>query len=75
LRIKAGAHKVVVALPADDLVAEREVIIADGENNTLTVEPIYGSIPGKKRLGTFGRQTSFKQGINSIRLLLNGKNL
>jgi hypothetical protein len=74
LRIKAGAHKVVVALPADDLVAEREVIIADGEN-TLTVEPIYGSIPGKKRPGTFGRQTSFKQGINSIRLLLNGKNL
>lgn len=75
LRIKAGAHKVIVALPADDLVAEREVIIADGENSTLTVEPIYGSIPGKKRPGTFGRLTSFKQGINSIRLLLNGKTI
>jgi hypothetical protein len=75
LRLKAGIHKVVVALPADDLVAGKEVIVPDAENNTLTVEPIYGSIPGKKRTGTFGSLTSFKQGINAIRILLNGKNI
>ena len=73
LRLKAGLHKVVVALPADDLVAEREVIIVDGENCTLSVEPVYGSIPGKKRAGATGNLTSFKQGIKSIRILLNGK--
>jgi hypothetical protein len=75
LRLKSGIHKVVVALPADDLIAEREVNISEGGNNTLTVEPIYGSIPGKKRTGTFGSMTSFKQGIKSIRILLNGKNI
>jgi hypothetical protein len=73
LRMKAGVHEVVVALPVDDLVAEREVIIVEGEDSTLTVEPIYGSIPGKKRAGTSGSLTSFKQGIKSIRILLNGK--
>jgi len=39
---------------------------------TVTVEPIYGSIRGKKRPGFYG-MTSFKQGVRSIRLLLNGK--
>jgi len=73
LRIKSGSHKVVVALPADDLVAEKEVNISDGGNNVLTVEPMYGTIPVKQRPGKFGRLTSFKEGIKSIRILLNGK--
>lgn len=75
LRLKPGIYKVVVALPADDLVAEREVIVADGKNSALTVEPIYGSIPGKKRAGTSGSLMSFKQGIKSIHILLNGKDI
>jgi hypothetical protein len=75
LRVKAGIHKIVVALPVDDLVAESEVNIPDGGNNTLTVEPVYDPIPGKKRAGTFGRLTSFKQGINAIRIMLNGNDI
>lgn len=74
LRAKAGTHRVVVASPADDLVAERDVILSEGENYSLTVEPIYCSIPGKQRLGTYGL-TSFKEGIRSFRLLLNGKSI
>ena len=71
LRIKAGAHKVVVAIPTDDLAIEREILLSDTANS-LVVEPVYGELPGKKRPGFYGA-TSFKQGVRSIRLLLNGK--
>jgi len=74
LRAKAGAHRVVVALPTDDLVAERDMILSDGENYSLTVEPIYYSFTGKQRPGKYG-STSFKEGIKSFRLQLNGKTL
>jgi len=73
LRIKAGAHKVVVAIPADDLAIEREILLSDSANS-LVVEPAYGVLPGKKRLGLYG-ETSFKQGINRLRLTLNGKDI
>lgn len=72
LRIKAGTHKVVVAIPADDLATAKEVVFTEGEINSLTIEPRYGTIPGKQRLGLYG-MTSFKQGVRSVRLLLNGK--
>lgn len=72
LRIRAGTHKVFVAIPADDLATTKEVIFTEGEINSLTVEPIYGLIPGKQRLGLYG-MTSFKQGVRSVILLLNGK--
>jgi hypothetical protein len=72
LRAKAGAHRVVVVLPADDLIAERNVILSEGENYSLIVEPIYYSFTGKQRPGKHG-STSFKEGIKSFRLLLNGK--
>jgi hypothetical protein len=74
IRVKAGAHRVIVALPAYDLVAEREVVFSEGENNSLTVEPIYGSIPGKQRPGTYGL-TSFKEGISQFVYLFNGKTM
>jgi len=72
LRIKAGTHKVVVAIPADDLATAKEVVITEGEIYSLTIEPRYGTIPGKQRPGLYG-MTSFKQGVRSFRLLLNGK--
>lgn len=74
LRIKAGNHTVVVAIPADDLAISKEVVFTEVGINSLTVEPIYGVIPGKQRLGLYG-MASFKQGVRSIRLLLNGKAL
>lgn len=74
LRVKTGTHRVFVALPTDDIVAGRDVIISEGENSSLTMEPIYGSVPGKHGPGTYGL-TSFKEGIKSIRLLLNEKTI
>lgn len=74
VRVKVGPHRLAVALPAEALVAESEVIVSDGENNFLVVEPIYSSVPGKQRSGTYG-VTSFKEGIKSIRLVLNGKTI
>lgn len=74
VRVKAGAHRVFVALPADDIVAGKDVIISEGESNSLTMEPIYGAVPGKHGPGTYGL-TSFKEGIKSIRLLLNEKTI
>lgn len=74
LRVKAGVHRVAVALPADDLVTEREMILPEGENIVLVVEPIYGAVPGMQKPGTYGL-TGFKEGIKSIRLLLNGKTI
>lgn len=73
LRIKAGTHKVVVAIPADDLAIEREILLSDSANS-LVVEPAYGELPGKKRPGLYGA-TSFKQGIKRLRLTLNGKDI
>ena len=72
VRAKAGVHRVAIALPADDRVAERDVVFSEGENYSLTVEPVYYSVPGMQRPGTNGL-TSFKEGIRSFRLLLNGK--
>lgn len=74
LRLKAGPHRVVVALPADDLVTEKELILPGGENILLVVEPVYGAVPGMQKPGTYGL-TGFKEGIKSIRLLLNGKTI
>jgi hypothetical protein len=74
LRVKAGVHRVVVAFPEDDLIAEREVNLSEGEDNTLIVEPIYGSNPGMQRPGSYSA-TSFMQGIKSLRLLFSGKTL
>lgn len=74
LRVKAGPHRVAVALPADDLVTERDMILPEGNNYQLVVEPIYGTVPGMQKPGSYGL-TGFKEGIKSIRLLLNDKTI
>lgn len=74
VRAKSGAHRVAIALPADDLFDEKDFFLSEGENYTLTLEPIYSSVAGKQRPGTYGL-TSFKEGIRSFRLLLNGKTI
>jgi len=74
LRLKAGPHRVVVALPDDEVAVAREITLSDGTANTLVVEPIYSTVPGKRpprHLTT----TSFKEGIRSLRLMLNGKEI
>lgn len=71
IRIKAGPHKVIIAIPSDGLAIEREITLTDGSSNSLVVEPTYGVTSSKQRPGSFG-VTSFTEGIRGIRLTLNG---
>lgn len=74
LRLKAGVHKIVVALPDDGIAVEREITLAEGNVNNLVLEPIYRTTPGKRRPGMYST-TSFTEGIRSLRLMLNGKEI
>ena len=71
LRLKAGTHKVVIAVPADDLAVERKIILPEG-SNSLVLEPLYTATPGKQR-PSFHGATSFTKGIRSFQVILNGK--
>lgn len=72
LRLKAGLHKVVVALPDDEIAIAREISLNEGDRNNLVVEPIYRNKPGMRRPGDLNA-TSFKEGIRTLRVMLNGK--
>ncbi len=74
LRLKAGLHKVVVALPDDEIAVAREFTLNAGERNSLVVEPVYSTKPGKRRTGMYST-TSFTEGIRSLRIMLNGKEI
>ena len=72
LRLKAGLHKLVVALPDDEIAVAREITLKEGDHNSLEVEPIYSTKPGKRQPGTY-TTTNFREGIRSLRIMLNGK--
>lgn len=72
LRLKAGLHKLVVALPDDEVAIAREITLKEGDHNNLVVEPIYSTKPGKRQPGTY-TTTNFREGIRSLRIMLNGK--
>jgi len=74
IRIKAGPHKVIIAVPFDGSAMEREITLKDGSENRLNLVPVYGTTVGKKRLGYFG-ETSFKEGIKRFKVELNGKTI
>jgi hypothetical protein len=74
IRIKTGTHKVVIAIPSDDLAIEREITLRDGSSNSLTLEPVYSSAPGKRRPAFYG-VTSFSEGLKGFRVIFNGKPL
>ena len=74
VRLKAGTHKIAVALPTDDVITFSEVTLLEGSTNFLLLEPIYGGIPGKQRPGFYGL-TSFTQGIKGLKAYLNGRPL
>lgn len=74
LRLKAGPHRVVVALPDDEIAVAREITLNEGDRNSLMVEPIYSTKPGKRRPGMYST-TSFTEGIRSLRLMLNDKEI
>jgi hypothetical protein len=74
LRLKAGIHKIIVALPDDGIAVEREITLIEGGVNNLVVEPIYSTTQGKKAPGVYC-STSFKEGIRGVKLSLNGRNI
>lgn len=70
--VTTGTHKVAVAIPADEIMVERELALSEGGSNTMSVEPVYGAVAGKQGPGFYG-VTSYREGIRSIRLVLNGQ--
>lgn len=74
LRLRSGTHKIVVALPDDEIAVAREITLRDGKVDHLVVEPVYNGAPGVRRPG-FSTTSSFKQGIKTIKLILSGEDL
>ncbi|MBJ6800077.1 hypothetical protein [Geomonas propionica] len=74
LRLKAGTHQMVVALPDEGVSVKRSITLEEGRLHTLVVEPVYSAKAEKRRPGLFGSAT-FKEGVRSFRLILDGKQL
>lgn len=72
VRLKAGTHKIVVMMPEDEVIVEKELILDDGLQYSLVLEPVYKSVAGKGRPGSYS-MSSFAQGIKGFRMILNGK--
>lgn len=74
IRLKAGAHSIVVASPDDGFAVERQIVLPEGISSELVLEPIYGKISGKQRPGFYGA-ASFREGLEGVKVILNGKPL
>jgi hypothetical protein len=74
VRLKAGTHKIAVALPEDDVAVAREVKLAAGSSNTLVLEPVYGATAMRIRPTAY-TETSFSEGIKGLLAILNGRPL
>lgn len=74
VRLKAGEHRVSVTLPAEGIVAERELFLPKERNQDLVIEPLYRSIPGTQGPG-YVKKSSFREGIKALVLVLNGASI
>ena len=74
LRLKAGIHRIVVVIPDDGIVVEKNITLSEGSSNDLVLEPIYKTTPGMRR-PRVGNTTSFMGGIRDIRLTFNGRSI
>lgn len=74
LRLKAGMHNLVIALPDDNVAVAREITLVGGSANRLAVEPVYGTKRSGGRM-TMGVDKDYKEGIKGFQLILNGKAL
>jgi hypothetical protein len=72
LRLKAGIHRMVVAIPDDGIVVEKNITLNEGSSNDLVLEPIYKTTPGMRRPWA-GSTTRFMDGIRDVRLMLNDR--
>jgi hypothetical protein len=74
VRLKAGSHKIAVAIPDDAVIIVTDVNLSEGSTNFLVLEPVYGTTAGKQRPGFYG-VTSFSQGMKGFKAYLNGRPL
>lgn len=74
LRLKPGIHRIVVAIPDDGIVVEKNITLSEGSSNNLVLEPIYKTTPVMRR-PRVGSTTSFMGGIRDIRLIFNGQRI
>jgi hypothetical protein len=74
VRLKAGVHRLFVALPEDGVAMEQVVTLAAGKGHLLVLEPVYGGTRGTQGPGSYG-MTSFYEGVKGLRGTLNGKPL
>lgn len=71
VRLKAGAHKVIIAIIEDEIAVEREITLDDGSRNNLVLEPTYRTAPGSRRPGS-SNVPDFIEGIRGLQVILNG---
>ncbi len=71
IRLKAGAHHVVVVSPEDGIAVAREVVTPEGSSNRLELEPVYRAASHKQQPGVSGGE-SFREGLRGFRMVLNG---
>ncbi len=77
LRLRAGVHKVFIAVPEDEVAIEQKIQLEWGTRNELLLEPVYGT--GVRPTYGIGKLLFGKRGPNfcshlrGIRMLMNGK--
>lgn len=74
LRLKAGSHRIVVSLPAENIALAKEITLREGQEDKLVLEPVYGRVLEKKRPSA-NKLTDFQQGISRILMRLNGRQI
>ncbi len=74
IRLKAGAHRIVVVSPEDGIAVAREMVLSEGSSNRLELEPVYRGVAHKRQPGASGGE-SFREGLRGFRMVLNGKQL
>ena len=60
-----GKHKLTIALPVDEVIVEKEIVLREGAN-TIIIKPIYKSTLLRPYKGE-----NFKAGVKSVEVLLN----
>ncbi|MBT1074249.1 hypothetical protein [Geobacter grbiciae] len=74
VRLRAGPHRIAVAIPEDDIIIVNEVTLPEGSSNILLMEPVYGTTAMRRRPAFYGG-TSFTQGVKGFKAYLNGRPL
>jgi hypothetical protein len=73
IRLKSGAHRIVIVSPADGIAVAREVVLPEGSSNILVLEPVYRGALDKQQPGA--SRGSFREGLRGVRMILNGEPL